>query len=334
MNVKQGILHAVDALGLNRWARHRTRRRLLGLCYHGVVSEEGPPADARTRIAVTATQFEAQMRELRRHWTPVGSRRILDAISGGPPLPDRAVHVSFDDGYRNNLTVAAPILERYEIPATVFITSGFLDTRRPPWPLELHERLVACTGLLPILSGRFTTPSHTPERTEEALKFVDAAKELAAPQRENLMETLRSETEIDLSAPWKRELYEPLDWTDLPGLPRRGVEIGAHTVSHPNLARLAPDELDEEIETGRKKIEAAMDGAYRCESFAYPFGSSRDYSDAVVDAVRKAGFRLAFTLEERRNAETLDPFRIHRICIHRELTHASFLTLISGLRNN
>ncbi len=342
MNVRQTLLQTAEFLGLNRRARHRTRRRLLGLCYHGVVAQAGPSDDARTRIAVTVSQFEAQMRELRRHWTPVSSEQIVKAIAGEAPLPDRAVHVSFDDGYRNNLTVAAPVLARYEIPATVFVTSGFLDTKKPLWPLEAHERLTVWPRPrvryspdeppFSIFIRKFAPPD-SPERSEQVLAFVDAAKTLTPPQREKFLAVLRTETMLDVSPSWKRELYDALDWSDLPELSRHGIEIGAHTVTHPNLTRLSKAEQRYEIETSREKIERALGPGSRCVSFAYPFGSSRDYSDEVVETVRELKFRLAFTLEERRNTETLDPFHIHRICIHRELTHPSFLSLISGLRN-
>lgn len=341
-DMKQILLKTADLGGLNRWARHHTRRRLLGLCYHGVAAEAGPVVDSRTRIAVTLRQFEAQMRHLRQNWTPVTSSQVRDAVIGGRPLPDRAVHVSFDDGYRNNLTVAAPVLSRYEIPATVFVTSGFLDTQKILWPLELHERLaVAHSSLLMELAQRLKVtlpctlaPEDCPQRAEQVLPLLDAVKRLPPAPREKFLDELRAETGLDLSVAWRRELYEPLAWSELSELARHGLEIGVHTVTHPNLALLTQAEQRYEIGMGRERIEQVLGEPFRCTSFAYPFGSRNDYSDEVVATVKELGFQLAFTLEECRNRETLDPFRIHRICIHRELSQPSFLALTSGLRNN
>jgi hypothetical protein len=94
---KQLILHGIECVGLNRLARHRTRRQLLGLCYHGVLSAECPPHDARLLLAVTATQFDQQMRELKRNWNPVSVEQVRQSIEEGVPLPDRAALVTFDE---------------------------------------------------------------------------------------------------------------------------------------------------------------------------------------------------------------------------------------------
>lgn len=343
MNLKQTILRAVDALGLNRWARFRTRRRLLGICYHGIVSDDSPD-DARTRIAVSASQFELQLRELRNHWTPISLERIRQALYENRPLPDRAVHVSFDDGYRNNLTLAAPLLAKYEIPATIFITTDFLDSGRLIWPLELHERIVAWPNLrvryaenrAPLTvspSPISPSPPNSRERSETALAFVNAVKRLDVEDRDAFLAVLRSETELNISSAWQRELYEPLQWSELPLLKSMGIDLGAHTLTHPNLAKLPLEELEKELRESKARLEREA-GSEPCDSLAYPFGSGYDYSDSVVDAARRIGFRLAFTLQERRNGTVLDPLRIHRICIHREHSPLSFRTLISGLRNS
>jgi peptidoglycan/xylan/chitin deacetylase (PgdA/CDA1 family) len=89
--------------------------------------------------------------------------------------------------------------------------------------------------------------------------------------------------------------------------------------------------LERELRESKECIERELGAA--CEVFAYPFGSMYDFSDRVVEAARRAGFYLAFTLQDCRNDATLDAMRIHRICINREHSLASFRALISGLRN-
>ena len=72
----------------------------------------------------------------------------------------------------------------------------------------------------------------------------------------------------------------------------------------------------------------------KIDIIAYPFGSHRDYSDAVIDRAKELGYRLGFTLTERRNPEVFDPMRISRICICNDLSLASFRAIISGIRGN
>ncbi|MDR1965022.1 MAG: polysaccharide deacetylase family protein [Planctomycetaceae bacterium] len=332
--MKQLILKGVENLGLNRLSRFWTRRCLLGLCYHGVVQNQSPPNDARTRIAVTVSQLEEQLRELRKHWNPVSSQQIRDAIEKEIPLPDRAVHVSFDDGYSNNLLLAAPLLNRYEIPATLFVTTNFIETQNQLiWSLELHERLSVFSGTQLSLAGQLYSldPPETPKRTEQALQLLQIAKSLPMADRETLLQFLRERTKPDLTPKWKRELYTFLSWDELRSLQKKGIEIGAHTLSHPILSQLQPQEIDRELRESKNRLETELNK--KCDLLAYPFGSENDFSDLVVNTARNIGFRLAFTLQEKRNNAQLDAMRIHRICIHRELSLASFQALISGVRN-
>jgi peptidoglycan/xylan/chitin deacetylase (PgdA/CDA1 family) len=334
MNLKQIILHGIELSGLNCLARFGTRRRLLGLCYHSVVSDSSPPNDARTRIAVTVTQFNEQLKELRNHWTPVSLTQIRNAIDKNIPLPDRAVHLSFDDGYKNNLTLAAPLLARHEIPATIFVTTSLVGTHNQLiWALEIHERLVRLLDSKVEIGGitHSLHPPETPQRTKESLELLHRIKCLPVEERENLLRFLRNRTELDLTPFWKRELYEFLNWDELRLLHKQGIEIGAHTHSHPVLSSLNQTELNRELRESKECLEGEL--GVECDVLAYPFGSEYDFSEQVIETARRLGFRLAFTLQDCRNTTVLDAMRIHRICIHREHSLASFRALISGLRN-
>jgi peptidoglycan/xylan/chitin deacetylase (PgdA/CDA1 family) len=333
MNIKQYILHGVEFAGLNRLARYRTRRRLLGLAYHSVVSDSSPEDDARTNIAVTVSQFELQLQKLRRHWNPVSLEQVRNAVLHGEALPDNAVHVSFDDGYRNNLTLAAPLLAKYEIPALIFVTTNFIGSQdKLLWSLEMQERLVAWSDSAIELAGKsyLLSAPETPQRTRQVGEIVTAAKRLPLQERQAFLDILRRQTKLDLSPSWKRELYEFMDWDEVRSLRAKGIDIGAHTVSHPILSHL--DLLDVERELKESKIRIEQELALECDALAYPFGSVYDYSGDVIEITKRLGFRLAFTLQNHRNAESIDPMRIHRICITRDLTLHSFRAIISGIR--
>ncbi|MDR0335716.1 MAG: polysaccharide deacetylase family protein [Planctomycetaceae bacterium] len=332
--MKRILLCGAEIFGLNCFSRFRTRRRLLGLCYHSVVSDNSPQNDARTRLAVTVTQFNKQLKELRKHWNPVSLTQIRNAVEKNIPLPDYAVHVSFDDGYRNNLTLAAPLLSRYEIPATIFITTNFMATQgQLIWALEIHERLVCFPDSEIEIGGVLYSlpPPETLSRTERSLELLQQIKHLPTEEHKKMLQFLRNRTEIDLTPFWKRELYEFLNWDELRLLREQGMEIGVHTLSHPVLSNLDQTELNEELLASKKCLEREL--GTECDVLAYPFGSMYDFSDQVIETARRLGFRLAFTLQDCRNATKLDAMRIHRICIHREHSLNSFRALISGLRN-
>ncbi|MDR2761293.1 MAG: polysaccharide deacetylase family protein [Planctomycetaceae bacterium] len=335
MNIKRILLLGVELAGLNSLSRFWTRRRLLGLCYHSVVSDNSPENDARTRIAVTVSQFDEQLRELRKNWNPVSLTQIRNAVENNILLPDRAVHVSFDDGYRNNLIYATPALVRYKIPATIFVTTNLISTQsRMIWALELHERLSELTDSEIEIGGQTyqLPPPESPSRTALALDLLNCVKRLSASERDLLLQKLRTRAELDLTPSWKKELYEFLNWDEIRLLRGQGIEIGAHTLSHPVLSSLDLAELNRELVESKKCIEREL--GEECNVLAYPFGSVYDFSDEVIETAKRAGFKLAFTLQEQRNKVELDPMKIHRICINREHSIDSFRVLISGLRNN
>jgi len=333
--VKQGVLQAAEFFGVNKFFRDRTRSRLLGLCYHSVIGDDAPADDPRTRIAVTQSQFESQLAELRKHWTPIALSELDRCFRNNEPIPERSVFVTFDDGFLNNLNVAAPILKKYEIPATIFLTTGLIETDDTIWPLELVERIVAWYGNdLPLPNGNetLTLPTEPRERIEAAIAVMNRCKSLADVDRTRYFEMIRSKTVFQPSEYWQYELYRFMIWQDARQLQEMGFELGAHTVSHCNLAKLPIDEAVREMRESKERIEAEL--GMECFAVAYPFGDRSAFSDAVVEAARGLGFRIGVTLCMHRNSQRPDPMRLDRICVTGDMTLASFRSLIAGWRGN
>ena len=330
--VKQAILHGAEWSGINRFYRWKTRNRLLGLCYHGVISDDAPWDDCRTWIAVSETQFNRQMRELRRHWQPISLSKLDELFQSGRPIPERSVFVTFDDGFRNNLTVAAPILRRYEIPATVFLTTGLIDTENTIWPLELFERILCNDeNELPIPRSLGSVPNDVSAKRNYAGRVIEYCKTLPVAECRKIIKDFRRKTEFRLQHHWQKELYEMLEWSEARQLVDRGIEIGAHTVTHCNLAKVSPEEAENELRQSKSTVEKQLN--IDCRSMAYPFGHAESFSDDVVKIVRKLGFRIGVTLCLRRNNPEPAPLLLDRLCVTGDLSLESFRSLIAGWRN-
>lgn len=243
---------------------HRTlrARRFPGvavLCYHAI-----RPASAGAMpfagLHVTAEEFEGHCRFLREACDPIG----LDAWPlDRPPSVARPVLVTFDDGYQSVLDVALPILERWQIPAVVFLATGAIATGRSFW----YDALALEAG--------------------EAA--VGEAFDLGASAWRARVESLAA---VHADAP------PPLGIAGVAALARAGVALGAHTVSHPRLAELPRAEQEAEIAESCAQV-TAWSGAAPA-AFAYPFGGPDTY-DALVAApvLRRHGITTAFTTEER-----------------------------------
>lgn len=337
---KQIALKTLDILGINRFYRYKTKNRLLGLCYHGVIGNKADWRDPRNWLAVAEGQFELQMQNLRKQWNPISLCDLDRLFQNNDPLPNRSVFVSFDDGYWNNLAFAAPILKKYDIPATVFLTTGLIESNKMVWVLELFESVIDWPdNCLPELPDQFAGFSiklprekHSPERYRLAFELIARCKQLSCDERDDLLSVFRKIRQWIPKTSTEKDLYRILNWKEIKELSRFGVNFGAHTVSHCNLAKATMEEARLEMQTSKNIIETHLGD--ECFSLAYPFGDSESFSDSVIQSAKTLGFRLGTTLCMRRNPVQPDPFRLDRICVTGDLSLLSFKTLLSGWRNS
>jgi peptidoglycan/xylan/chitin deacetylase (PgdA/CDA1 family) len=319
---------------LRRYAkvlRSYVQRNVLVLLYHRVANI---PTDPHL-LCVTPGNFSQQMEVLRRTWNPISLRELSSGLKN-KRLPRRAVLVTFDDGYADNLHNAKPILERFEIPAVVFVIGGWVGVERQFWWDEL-EKILLQPGSLPEelkfrINGAETRCTlgrsagvysegdyrrHADWRfgrkvpTERHALYVDlyeVIRPLASDQQDEMLETLRVWSGYKASAP-KSNL--PMTARELRELRQENlIEVGAHTISHPVLSTLPLDSQRHEISESRKLLQEIADQPIT--GFAYPYGGDGDYTRETVDIVRKAGFESAFLVGSGLVRRESEAFRLSR----------------------
>jgi peptidoglycan/xylan/chitin deacetylase (PgdA/CDA1 family) len=261
-------------------------------------------------------------------------QQLPQALSDGD-LPNRSVVVTFDDGYADNLHNAKPLLERYGIPATVFITTGYVGREREFWWDEL-ERLLLQPGPLPErLSLNINGNAYRWELGEAAYYGEKAfrshlrwkAWEKSPSPRHflysSLWELLHRVTERER----QRVLGELLRWTGAEPVGRPThrslspdevlalvegelVEAGAHTVTHSALSALQAASQREEILGSKQSLQEIIGRSVT--SFAYPYGRRIDYDAITVDLVRQAGFACSCSNFSGAVARTTDHLQLPR----------------------
>lgn len=333
-HIKQLLLYLQKRSGDFSRRRLRNKSRLLILCYHSVIDDESP-LNFRTNIAVKKSAFERQIRLLREHWNPISVEELEAAAFRGEALPDYSVMVTFDDGFRNNLTHAAPVLKKYGVPAVVFLATSHIEQSTHGniqllWPQEIRERIIdGAHNKIPI--PKFCSTSCM-FQTKPILAdhIVQHCKRLSLPEQTDYLEELRQSTTLELDATWKRDLYEFLNWDQVRELEDYGFRIGAHTVSHPILTSLPEDDLFKELAESKRIIEEKT--SRECALFAHPNGGAEDFDDTTIQAARDVGYRLLFNLSERRNPENFDPMSLDRFCVAGSLSSLGFEKLL--IRND
>ena len=318
-------------LGVNALLRSVSRQRLLVICYHGVISEEHPKDTLRTRNAVSVCKFREQLCIVRRFFNPVSATDVLAFINGNVALPDYPVLVTFDDGFRNNLTCAAPELERQGVPALINVTTGLIGQDRMLWTQELDERILGWQGdtvPMPNGAGDAPLPFGMATRVEIAQRIRQSCKCISNDERESYLDRLR-EAPFPGGEAWHRELFEFASWDEVRALNARGFAIGSHTVHHCILTRLDRPMLEIELRESKSTIERELD--QECPYLAYPNGGPDDYSPKVIAMAADAGYSMAFTSVGSLNSRRLVPLQIDRVTISGGLSKNSFHALVSGL---
>ena len=208
VGLKRGVLRGAQLLGINRALRSVLRRRLLVLCYHGVIDDGGSRDELRYSTTVGVTEFRNQLQILKRFFNPVSAAEVLEWLRGAGDLPPSPVLLTFDDGFRNNLRYAAPELVRVGTPALVHIATGYIGTGELLWPQELVERILRWPGSrLPWPEGPDIELSARPaDRQVVATQLRCRCKALPDDQRLAFLDRLRDQP-LDRSDGWDDDLY-------------------------------------------------------------------------------------------------------------------------------
>lgn len=309
MNRRDAALYGAAAAAR---ARAVVTRRLGGvtiLLYHRVAQLDRDPQ----QLAVAPGVFADHMAHLRDHCTPVRLRDVPGLLRSRR-LPPRPVAVTFDDGYRDNLLTAKPVLERLGVPATVFVASGYVGARREFWWDEL-ERLVLDAG-----------DEHAAEVALEvdgrpvAVTMADRA---AAYVRVHALLRQRPAAEIDAAlAALRARAGEPpegaprpanlaVDRCELRQLDGGAVEIGAHTRTHVSLAAQPPAVQAAEIRGSTRDLAGWL--GRPVTAFAYPYGSpGRDVGWRARRLAHSAGHRVGVVNWPRRAGPLDSPLALPR----------------------
>ena len=308
----------------------RFSAKALILGYHRVQDLENDPWS----MCVSPRNFEQHLDVLRRTAQPLGLRQLAESHRRGK-VPDRGVVLTFDDGYADNLTMAVPLLERYEAPATMFITTGQIGARNEFWwdelerillipdrlPEQLHLTIDAepCSWNLVSASNYSSEQRHQDRRVKawEAkpgtrLHFYysvwDRLRRAAPTARRGLLDKILEWADTD---PNPRSTHRALTTRELENLAvNRLIEIGAHTVSHLFLPHYPTAEQHTEIAGSKRYLEDLLGASI--SSFAYPHG---EYNEETLRIVRGVGFETACTLGERAVWKYSHRLRYPRCCV-------------------
>ena len=286
------------------FVQRKKTRNLQILVYHRV-NDEGD----RLFPAMPTAQFARQMEYLSAHCSLCSLDEAVARLARND-LPDKAVVVTFDDGYHDNFLHAFPIMRRYSIPATIFLATGAIGSGKMIW----HDRVfqafrmtkVAALEGLPGIENNIAVGTLDERLTAQA-RVLQLLWELPDEERFDRINRLEQCLAIDNDDPPAGLM---LEWNEVSAMVESGISFGSHTISHPMLSKLPERRLREEIEQSKRIIENKIKGPIT--GFAYPVGRKQDFNDRVKAVVREAGYQCALTTVFGVNEAGQDLFELRR----------------------
>jgi peptidoglycan/xylan/chitin deacetylase (PgdA/CDA1 family) len=297
-----------------RFERLKTPKFVI-LCYHGI-GESGNPLG----VAPTRELFEAQMRFLRENYRVVSLDQACRELRNGA-ISEPGVVITFDDGYRSAYTVAFPILQRYRLPATVYLTLDSVETGQVAWYDRVFLAMaVAPSGELHLDdqdSWRFQLNSPE-DRLRAALQIVAHLRTLPNSQRCACCASLEDRIGLPQNALSSRVLT----WEEIHLMHQAGISFGSHTLTHPVVSQLSLEELQQELGASKCMLEKKL--GVPVLDFAFPFGKASDCSSRALEVLSHSGYRSAVTTVPGVNTPQVHPFELRRLQVGYEGPLARF----------
>ena len=298
--------------------RFATARQPKILMYHRF--SDAPRARSCSRLS-----FRRQLEHFTRHHTVLTMRQLVGALAE-QAVPKNALVLTVDDGYRDFCTTAAEELLRVGVPATFFVTTGFIDGACWIWTEKLAwicDHLPHGTATLD-MDGNVKTFQIPEERG--AVRFALKTQLYNVPLADKLRRLDEFATRHLGTLPsTPPEEASPATWDDLRHLQARGIEISAHTVNHPILSAESDEVVATEINGDKERIDRELHEPV--VSFCRPNGTPLDFDERVKRGVQTAGFGSAVVSHHVRLMFD-DLYDIPRYAVGKDVDHA--LRVVSG----
>jgi peptidoglycan/xylan/chitin deacetylase (PgdA/CDA1 family) len=278
--------------------------------------------------------LRAQCEHLRRHYRPLSLTALTELLNRNSALPENALVITIDDGYAD-FAAAFEIFRAFDLPVTLYVVSEFIDGRQWLWPDQVEKAFLASPRVeaaIELPAGNTLRCDLTgPAGRRRAIVELDEAI-IRMRNEERLAVLGKLPALLDVSLPEAPPSdCRALSWDQLRTMAAQGLDIGAHTRTHPILASLTDERaVVDEIAGSKRRIAEAAGVAVR--HFCYPNGRRADYTETSVRAAREAGYESAVVTEPGMVDGAADLFQLPRIGVEPDLEPLYFERCVAGFR--
>ena len=323
MLYKLRLIPVVSRLALNS-------KELTVLAYHRIYNlsnEDLFPFDPEL-VSASVNDFEWQMRYIKKCFYPCSFGEVIECLESGRQIPERAVIVTFDDGHEDNYKNAYPVLASLEIPATIFLSTGYIEKEDIFWFDEVAYRIYRAEPgeySVPVLDMKISLKDIV-SRRQATDKILLAMKRVKDRIRREALAQIRVDTNVEILKD-DRVMSGNLTWAQVGEMANGGIEFGSHTVSHPILTKVGDDQLKSEMQDSRRTIENHI--GKEVQVLAYPVGGTDEFDERVINAAREAGYLMGVSYITGVNKSVeKNLYDIKRLHVERYTCRADFQAMI------
>lgn len=309
-------------LGVDKIIRSILPNKILNIMYHGVVEKDSCFFSPRH---ITKKQFEEHLKYYKKNFKIITTHEAFKKLSKKEKIEEKYLTISFDDGFKNNLTTALPLLEKYNIPTTFFISSLCSDDNESNY---LWSELIAALNyfykneLIEINGLIFN--NLICKKTNISLN--DYIKSLEYDKRDETLNLI--EKKYDLKAKIEtlpEEIWKLLNLKELIELSKsKIVTIGSHGHRHFNLGKIEPEAAKEELSYSKKLLSKSIN--LEVDLIAYPDGS---YNETVKNIAEELGYNGQFAVKYKSSNDYEDLRIINRHGLSSTTTYHSNMLLLN-----
>lgn len=296
------------------------------LTYHRVLdNKDHLKAETQPGMCVTQASFEKQLAFLARKFHPITLEELSDSIKNNRPLRERTVVITFDDGWYDNYTLAFPLLEKYELPATIFLPTDLIASNDLPsfihvslllgegdiWPDKAIQSLKQVVSELGLdQKNHKLSPGNLDRTRNDASHFMIALMNLSLDQIDQVALKIMIAEGINPDR-WKSQRWL-MNWNDIRRMNKSLIDFGSHGQSHDLMIHITLEQVKKELVESKQIIEAELGEPVKL--FSYPNG---DYNVEIKKLVEQSGYDCAVTVTGCDDSEILpDRFALRRINVN------------------
>jgi len=333
---KHLLLQALHWAGFLRLVITSQRNKITILMLHGVIDTTVPSTWVPLRSQLTTEQLSQALKVLSQYYNFISLTEATEMLAGTRPLIPNSLVLTFDDGYRNNLSFALPILRQFKIPATIFLCTANVTEQIPLWFDRLDYAVqsmnndgISRHGIPELEEINFSNRDTLVHsfisflRREKTRYPTDMAMRSAILNLTDRMEQRSGHglAEIFINDPWSRVL----SWDDIRQA-KSEIHFGSHGVNHPQLKLTPPDITKKELTESREIIE--FHTGRPCRHFAYPYGS---FNKEVILLAKSCQYLSAVTTIYGLNKQGSELLTLRRIAFPHAQSSMGILAAVSGL---